>query len=157
MESTAVLKETGGFYQFRVGKRGRLLPHRVKLGFFIFLPFRRTSRKKVMSVVWQEWQVWGIITDTWKVCVSTFGHLRRIDPRCAAAGLMSTDSHASNEKRAIASVFHQPCAPSVQHPHNALNTRHEQPEQRRVSCHRSMQGATESAEGICGKCPHRSL
>lgn len=69
-----------------------------------------------MSVLWQEWQVWGIITETWKVCVSTFGHLGRIDPHCAAAGLMSTDSPASNEKRAIATVFHQPSARSVQHP-----------------------------------------
>ncbi len=74
------------------------------------------SQKKVMSVVWQEWQVRGIITETWKVCVSTFGHLRRIDPHCAAAGLMSTDSPASNERRAIATVFHQPSAPSVHHP-----------------------------------------
>lgn len=49
--------------------------------------------------MWQEWQVWGIITQTWKVCVSTFGHLRRIDPHCTAAGLMSSDRPASNEKR----------------------------------------------------------
>lgn len=74
------------------------------------------SQKKVMSVLWQEWQVWGIITETWKVCVSTFGHLRRIDPHCAAAGLMSTVSPASNEERAIATVFHQPSSPSLQHP-----------------------------------------
>lgn len=86
----------------------------IRILFFFF--FQRTSQKKVMSVVWQEWQVWGIITETWKVCVSTFGHLRRIDPHRTAAGLMSTDSPASNEKRAIATVFHQPSAPSVQHP-----------------------------------------
>lgn len=69
-----------------------------------------------MSVLWQEWQVRGIITETWKVCVSTFGHLRRIDPHCAAAGLMSTVRPASNELRPVAAVFHQPCALSLQHP-----------------------------------------
>lgn len=74
------------------------------------------SQKKVMSVLWQEWQVWGIITETWKVCVSTFGHLRRIDPHCAAAGLMSTVSPASNEERAIATVFHQASSLPLQHP-----------------------------------------
>ena len=69
-----------------------------------------------MSVWWQEWQVQGIITVTWKVCVSTFGHLRRIEPPHAAAGLMSTVSPASNEEREIATVFHQLPAPAAQHP-----------------------------------------
>lgn len=72
--------------------------------------------KKVVSVVWQDWQVWGIITQTWKVCVSTFGHLRRIDPHRTAVGLMSSDRPASNEKRATAAFLHQPSATSVQHP-----------------------------------------
>jgi len=83
---------------------------------FFFLPSVHEPRKKVVSVLWQEWQVWGIITGTWKVCVSTFGHLRRIDPHRAPAGLMSRVSLASNEERAIATVLHQPSAPSVQHP-----------------------------------------
>lgn len=98
---------------FQIWSRiGRLLPHSVKL----VSSLQRVSQKKVMSVLWREWQVWGIITGTWKVCVSTFGHLRRIDPHCAAAGLMSTGSPASNEQRAIATIFHQPSAPSLQHP-----------------------------------------
>lgn len=66
--------------------------------------------------MWQDWQVWGIITQTWKVCVSTFGHLRRIDPHRTAVGLMSSDRPASNEKRATAAFLHQPSATSVQHP-----------------------------------------
>lgn len=106
------------------------------------------SKKKVMSVLWQEWQVWGIITETWKVCVSTSGHLRRIDPHRAAAGLMSTVSPASNEERAIATVFHQPSALSVQHPiipeHTAWAA-----EQHRISCHTSMKKQYGVGEGIC--------
>lgn len=77
---------------------------------------RHPFLKKVVSVVWQDWQVWGIITQTWKVCVSTFGHLRRIDPHRTAVGLMSSDRPASNEKRATAASLHQPSATSVQHP-----------------------------------------
>lgn len=106
--------QTGQILKFG-GQNRTSLASSCEIRIFFFF-FQRMSQKKVMSVLWQEWQVWGIITETWKVCVSTFGHLRRINPHCAAAGLMSTDSPASNEKRAIATVFHQPSAPSVQHP-----------------------------------------
>lgn len=140
----------GSFPNLKGGKTGFLLPHPVKLGslsLFFFLE-QRMSKKKVMSVLWQEWQVWGIITETWKVCVSTSGHLRRIDPHRAAAGLMSTVSPASNEERAIATVFHQPSALSVQHPiipeHTAWAA-----EQHRISCHTSMKKQYGVGEGIC--------
>lgn len=121
---------------------------KIRISLFFFFLEQRMSKKKVMSVLWQEWQVWGIITETWKVCVSTSGHLRRIDPHRAAAGLMSTVSPASNEERAIATVFHQPSALSVQHPIIPEHTVWAA-EQHRISCHTSMKKQYGVGEGIC--------